>query len=138
MTSGPGRIIVALYAIFAIAASSRAAVQIATDWSDAPIAYALSGFSAAIYLLATLFMIKAGARSHSTFHRLARAMMWIELVGVVLIGTASVLFSSRFPRATVWSGYGMGYGFVPLILPVVGLWWASRSAASSGVAEATT
>jgi hypothetical protein len=32
-----------------------------------------------------------------------------------------------FPKATVWSGYGSGYGFVPLVLPLVGLWWLRRT-----------
>ena len=32
-----------------------------------------------------------------------------------------------FPDATVWSQYGLGYGFVPLVLPVVGLWWLRRT-----------
>jgi hypothetical protein len=26
----------------------------------------------------------------------------------------------------VWSGYGSGYGFVPLVLPVFGLLWLRR------------
>jgi hypothetical protein len=31
----------------------------------------------------------------------------------------------------VWSGYGSGYGFVPLVLPMIGLWWLRRTAATS-------
>jgi hypothetical protein len=23
----------------------------------------------------------------------------------------------------VWSGFGAGYGYVPLVLPFLGLWW---------------
>ena len=29
-------------------------------------------------------------------------------------------------KASVWSDYGNGYGFVPLVLPFVGLWWLWR------------
>jgi len=31
--------------------------------------------------------------------------------------------ANAFPDATVWTGFGSGYGFVPLVLPFVGLWW---------------
>jgi hypothetical protein len=37
-----------------------------------------------------------------------------------------VIWSSAFPDATVWSDFGQGYGYVPLILPIVGLWWLLR------------
>ena len=45
----------------------------------------------------------------------------IELVGVITVGAASELASNAFPDATVWTGFGSGYGFVPLVLPFVGL-----------------
>ena len=32
----------------------------------------------------------------------------------------------EFPDRTVWSHYGSGYGFMPLVLPFVGLWWIHR------------
>jgi hypothetical protein len=47
----------------------------------------------------------------------------VELVGVLAVGTWSVLDPASFPDATVWSDYGIGYGFVPLFLPVFGLLW---------------
>ena len=50
-----------------------------------------------------------------------------ELTGVLLVGTLSVLDRGDFPDATVWSVYGEGYGFVPLVLPVVGLYWLRRT-----------
>jgi hypothetical protein len=43
------------------------------------------------------------------------------------VGTASVIDRAAFPDATVWSGYGQGYGFVPLVLPVLGLLWLRRT-----------
>jgi integral membrane protein len=35
----------------------------------------------------------------------------------------SVVVPDWFPDATVWSDYGIGYGFVPLALPIAGLLW---------------
>jgi len=118
--SGPGRVLVAVYAVFALAATSRAAVQIATDFAEAPLAYALSAFSGVVYVVATIALAR-GAR------RLALVTITIELIGVLVVGTVSLLAPDDFPRATVWSGYGSGYGFVPLVLPIVGLWWLRRT-----------
>jgi cytochrome bd-type quinol oxidase subunit 2 len=124
LATGPGRILVAVYGVFALAATSRAAVQIATKWREAPLAYTLSAVSAVVYLVATLALASSrrGARA------VALTAVSIELVGVLLVGTFSAARPDDFPRATVWSLYGIGYGFVPLVLPVVGLWWLRRTA----------
>jgi hypothetical protein len=45
-----------------------------------------------------------------------------ELVGVLVVGTLTVVVDGLFPDQTVWSTYGSGYGFIPLVLPVLGLW----------------
>ncbi len=126
--SGPGRVLVAVYAVFAVAATSRAAVQIATRFDEAPVAYALSGFSAVVYLLATVGLAGRGPAAR----RLATAACTVELVGVLVVGTVSLVVPSQFPRATVWSAYGYGYLFIPLVLPVLGLWWLRRTAARGG------
>lgn len=117
--TGAGRVIVALYALFAVAATSRAAVQIATKFHEAPLAYALSAFSAVVYVLATVVMARRGRTSF----RIAVVACSVELAGVLAIGTASVVDPAAFPDATVWSDYGMGYLFIPLVLPVAGLLW---------------
>jgi hypothetical protein len=119
LATGPGRVLVAVYGVFALAATSRAAVQIATDFHEAPLAYLLSGFSAVVYVLATVALARG-------WRRAAVLAVSVELVGVLVVGTVSLLAPSDFPRATVWSGYGSGYGFVPLVLPVLGLWWLRR------------
>ncbi len=121
--SGPGRVLVAVYAIFALAATSRAAVQIATDFDRAPVAYLLSAFSAVVYVLATVALAGRGPRAR----RLALAACTVELVGVLVVGGVSLLVPEEFPRATVWSGFGAGYLFIPLVLPVLGLWWLRRT-----------
>ena len=51
----------------------------------------------------------------------------IELIGVISVGTLSIVDPEAFPRATVWSWYGIGYGFVPLVLPIFGLAWLWRT-----------
>jgi hypothetical protein len=125
--SGPGRVLVAVYAVFALAATSRAGFQLVTDFSRAPLAYVLSAFSAVVYVVATLALAGRG----SSARRLAVAACSIELAGVLAVGTASIVAPEDFPRATVWSGYGSGYGFVPLVLPMIGLWWLRRTSRSA-------
>jgi cytochrome bd-type quinol oxidase subunit 2 len=117
--SGPGRILITVYAVFAVAATSRAGLQIAIQFSEAPVAYLLSAFAAVVYILATVMLARSGRLSH----RIAVISCSVELVGVLVVGTLSVLDRAAFPDATVWSGYGKGYGFVPLVLPVLGLLW---------------
>ena len=117
--SGPGKVLVAVYGLFALAACSRAGVQIATRFDEAPLAYLLSALAGVIYVIATIML----ARGTRTSRRVATAAIIVELVGVLAVGTLSVLDPAAFPRATVWSVYGSGYGYVPLVLPILGLWW---------------
>lgn len=121
--TGPGRILVAVYAIFALAATSRAAVQLSTKYHEAPLAYLLSAFAAVVYLVATVAL----ARSGRTSWLIALIACGVEFAGVLTVGTLSVFDSAAFPHATVWSGYGQGYLFVPLVLPVIGLYWLRRT-----------
>ena len=46
-STGPGRVVVLVYGVFALAASARAGFQLATQFHEAPVAYLLSAFSAA-------------------------------------------------------------------------------------------
>lgn len=117
--AGPGRLLVAVYAFFALAAGARAGLQIATKFDQAPVAYLLSALAAAIYLVAAVGLARGGRLAR----RVATACCTVELLGVLGVGTASLLWADGFPRATVWSTYGIGYGFVPLVLPVLGLLW---------------
>lgn len=117
--TGPGRVLIAVYAIFAIGATSRAAVQISTRFHEAPVAYLLSAFAAVVYVLATFAL----ARTGRTWWRVALTACTIELVGMLTIGTVSIVASATFPDTTVWSVYGRGYLFIPAVLPVLGLLW---------------
>jgi hypothetical protein len=117
--TGPGRLLVAVYGLFALSAFARAGVQIATKFSHAPVAYLLSAFAALVYVLATVTL----ANGSPAARRVAVVSCSVEFVGVLAVGTWSLLDPATFPDATVWSGYGSGYGFVPLVLPVFGLLW---------------
>lgn len=123
--SGFGRLLVAVYGIFALAASARAGHQLATRASEAPLAYGLSAFAGAVYIAATLALARDRRRA-------AWTTVSIELVGVVAVGFASLTDARAFPDATVWSGFGAGYGYVPLALPVVGLFWLARTRSPVG------
>jgi len=120
--TGPGRVLIAVYALFALSASARAGVQIATKFHHAPVAYSLSAFAAVVYILATVTL----AAGSPTARRIAVVSCSVELVGVLAVGTWSLADPATFPDATVWSSYGSGYGFVPLVLPVFGLLWLRR------------
>ena len=120
---GPGRILIAVYGVFALSATARAAVQIATMFHEAPIAYVLSAVAAVIYCAATFALAKATKVSR----KVATTAIVIELVGVIGIGAFSYLAPDDFPDATVWSHFGQGYGFVPVVLPVLGLLWLRRT-----------
>ncbi|MBM7769848.1 cytochrome bd-type quinol oxidase subunit 2 [Actinokineospora baliensis] len=122
--SGPGRLLIAVYAVFALAACARSGSQIATHFDRAPLAYLLSAFAAAVYVVATA-CLAAGTR---TSRRIAVASCVVELLGVLAVGTSSLVVPSAFPDATVWSAFGMGYGFIPVALPVLGLLWIRRTA----------
>lgn len=119
---GFGRVLIMVYGVFALAASARSAVQLITRGSEAPLAYGLSAFSAVVYVVATIALATPG--------RTAYVISWItiiiEFIGVIVVGTASVLHPELFARDTVWSRFGMGYGFIPLILPIVGMIWLRR------------
>jgi hypothetical protein len=121
--SGPGRVLLAVYLIFAVAAGARALVQIATKFGDAPLAYLLSALAAVVYVAATYGLGTGGTRGRL----IALTSCSIELAGVLVVGTLSLADPAAFPDQTVWSSYGSGYGYVPLVLPVIGLWWLRRN-----------
>lgn len=121
---GLGRVLVALYATLAIAAGARSTVQIVSRFEEAPVPYALSAVAAVVYVVATVALARGG----TTARRTAVAALVFELAGVLVVGTWSVASPATFPDATVWSVYGRGYGFLPLVLPVLGLLWLRRRA----------
>lgn len=121
-TSGPGRLLITVYGIFALSATARAAFQIGTHFADAPVAYLLSAFAAVVYIVATIALAKPGA----TWAKVATVAICVELAGVLVVGALSMFDSAAFPHATVWSMFGKGYGYIPLLLPIIGLVWLYR------------
>lgn len=119
--TGIGRVLVVVYAIMALAATGRSLVQIVEDFDNAPLAYTLSSASAVVYILATVALVL----SRSAFwYAVAWVAICFELAGVLVVGTLSLTHPELFSHdATVWSGFGYGYFWVPLVLPFVGLWW---------------
>lgn len=120
-SQGPGRLLVAVYGVFAISASARAGYQVATKLSEAPVAYLLSAVAALVYVVATVSL----ARSTTVSRRIAWGAVLVELIGVLAVGVLTSVDAADFPDETVWSGLGRGYGYVPLVLPVLGIAWLS-------------
>ncbi|MDF1606223.1 hypothetical protein [Nocardioides sp. YIM 152315] len=120
--SGPHKVLLACYALFAVAAGARALVQLTTQYDDAPVAYWLSLGAAITYVLGW-WAIRQASVGRTGF---ASVMLWIELAGVLTVGTLSLVEPAWFPDASVWSEFGIGYGFVPAMLPVAGLLWLRR------------
>lgn len=120
---GVGRLLIAVYGVFAISATARASFQLITKFEEAPLAYSLSALSAIVYVVATIAMAKDSLRE------IASWAIWFELAGVLAVGTLSFLAPELFAHPSVWSGFGVGYGFIPLVLPVLGLLWLRRQRA---------
>jgi len=129
---GFGRVLVAVYGLLALAATGRSILQITEYFDRAPVPFLLSALAALIYLVATIGL----ARGDRASVRLATIALTVELVGVLVVGTWSVLRPEAFPEKTVWSHFGAGYGYVPLVLPLVGLWWIRRTARATAVSDA--
>ena len=127
--SGPHKVLLAFYALFTLAAGARAAVQLATDAGAAPVAYTLSAVAAVTYALGW-YAIREASVGHTGF---ASVMLWVELGGVLTVGTLSLVQRHWFPDASVWSDYGIGYGFVPAVLPVAGLLWLRSQRRARGI-----
>ncbi|MCU1409930.1 MAG: hypothetical protein JWR04_637 [Rhodoglobus sp.] len=119
---GVGRVLIAVYAILALAATARSVYQIATKFDVAPVAYLLSALAGVVYIVATIALIGRG----STWYRVAWVTIVFELAGVLAVGTLSLVDGVLFPADTVWSFYGRGYVFIPLVLPILGMLWLYR------------
>jgi len=127
---GPGRVLVVVYAILAIAATSRSLFELVTKFSQAPIPYLLSTFAAVVYCVITVALVK----DTPPWRRVAFVGMVVELVGVLVVGTWSFVHPATFTNPqtghgvhSVWYWYGLDYLFVPLVLPVLGLLFLRRT-----------
>lgn len=118
---GPGRLLIAVYGVFALSATARATFQLITKFEEAPLAYSLSAISAIVYVVATLALAKG-----DRWRTLAYVTVGFELLGVLAVGLLSLLLPELFAHPSVWSLFGAGYAFIPLVLPILGLIWLRR------------
>ncbi|WP_177235596.1 hypothetical protein [Streptomyces sp. MUSC 14] len=123
LISGPGMLLVWFYGVMVVGAVSRSVFQIATDFQRAPLAYSLSAVAGVVYGFITYSLVRGG----ETARRAALVCCAAELAGVLLVGTWTVADSSAFPDATVWSDFGMGYVFIPVLLPISAMYWLRKS-----------
>lgn len=130
---GLGLVLVAAYGILALAATGRSVYQILSEFDRAPLAYSFTAVAALVYILATVALIAPGP----TWSRIAWITITFELLFVLTVGTLTIFDANLFPDKTVWSYYGRGYAFVPLVLPVLGLVWLSRTRRLESVAGET-
>lgn len=124
---GFGRLLIVIYWVFSLSAGARAAYQLIRKFDEAPVSIALSAVSAVIYIVATIFL----AKKDSTSWNIAVSAISVELLGVIGVGIFSLIRPDLFPLASVWSHFGQGYGFVPLVLPIIGLWWLFHTKTAS-------
>jgi hypothetical protein len=129
---GFGRVLVTVYGILAFAALGRSSYELVVKFGEAPVAYSLSTLAAVVYVVAT-FALAIGT---PVWRTVAWITVGIEAVGILTVGALSLADEHVFGESTVWSGFGQGYGYVPLVLPFVGLWWLWRT--SPGASEERT
>ncbi|MFJ9707522.1 hypothetical protein [Streptomyces sp. NPDC101234] len=122
LTSGPGTLLVWFYGVMVVGAVSRSAYQIATEFDRAPLAYSLSAVAGVVYGFITYTLVRGG----ETARRVAVVCCAAELVGVLTVGSWTLVEPSAFPDATVWSDFGMGYVFIPVLLPLSALYWLRK------------
>ncbi|MEU2879138.1 hypothetical protein [Streptomyces sp. NPDC007070] len=123
LISGPGTLLVWLYGVMVVGAVSRSVYQIATDFGRAPLAYSLSAVAGLVYGFITYSLVRGGERAR----RAALVCCAAELVGVLGVGTWTLVEPSAFADSTVWSDYGMEYLFIPVLLPLSALYWLRRT-----------
>lgn len=123
---GIGRILIAVYAVLALAALGRSVFQIGSKFAEAPLSYSLSALAALVYVLATIALLV----NHRTWRIVAWITLGFELAGVLVVGTLSLFDPTLFPHDSVWSAYGRGYLFIPLALPILGMLWLRKTGRS--------
>jgi hypothetical protein len=118
---GVGRALIAVYAVFAVSASARALYQLVREFEQAPVAYSLSAVAAVVYLVATVSL------ANKKLNKLAWIAVTFELVGVLSVGILGFVLPDLFAHPSVWSKFGQGYGFIPLVLPILGMFWLRKA-----------
>jgi hypothetical protein len=116
---GVGRVLIVVYGILALGATARSFVQIVSKFDEAPLAYVLSALAGVVYIIATVALIGRG----TAWYRVAWITISFELLGVLVVGILSLVQPELFKHPSVWSHFGQGYLFIPLVLPILGMLW---------------
>jgi hypothetical protein len=120
-TTGTSDTLAFFYGLWAFSALGRAVYQYI--WKH-PVNFMpthISTFVGVLYIAIIIGLRRRSPRAWWT----TLALLCVELSGVLLVGTIDVVWHP-FAYASVWSGYGIGYFFMPLVLPFVGLTWLLR------------
>ena len=124
---GAGRALITVYAILAVGASARSIYELVVKFDQAPLAYGLSAVAAVVYCVIPDALVK----DTPGWRRVAFVCMVAELVGVLVVGTLSVVDPAAFDaKSSVWFWYGRDYLFIPLVLPILGLNFLRRTRAA--------
>ncbi len=116
---GFGRVLVFVYGVFALAATGRSTLQLATKASEAPVPYALSAVAAVVYIVAT-FALATNRR------RLALVTVGIELVGVLAVGRDQPAAAAGLPGHDRLVRLRRRLRLRAARAAVRGLWWLLR------------
>lgn len=120
-SQGPGRALVSVYGVLALAACARGGFEVTTKFHEAPLSYSLALFAGVVYVVAT-FALATNRRW------LAWPAVLTEMAGVLVVGTLSFVAPGLFQlHASVWSWFGVEYLLVPLVLPFLGISWLRRT-----------
>jgi hypothetical protein len=114
--------LLAAYSILAFAAVGRSTYELIVKFDEAPTPYTFSVLAAIVYLVA----VWAIWRGDALGVKVGKIACSIEMIGVLTIGSITTLGDSAFDVGTVWSFFGLDYGWLPLVVPALALWWLFR------------
>jgi membrane protease YdiL (CAAX protease family) len=114
--------LLAAYGILAFAAIGRSTYELIFKFDEAPLAYLLSAFAAVVYAVATWAIWRGDRRAI----RIGRISCTFEMIGVLTVGAITTINPDALPVGTVWSYFGRDYGWLPLVVPALALWWLYR------------
>jgi hypothetical protein len=120
---GDGQVaLLAAYSLLAFAAVGRSTYELVFKFNEAPVAYSFSSLAAVIYLVACWAIWRGDALGV----KVGKIACTFELFGVLTIGALTTVGESAFDVGTVWSYFGRDYGWLPLVVPALALWWLYR------------
>ena len=122
-------LLVWLYGVMVVGAVSRSVVQISTEFDSVPLAYSLSAVAGVVYGFITYSLVRGGGDGPQGGAGVLRR----RVLGVLTVGRGTLVEPSAFPDATVWSDYGMGYLFIPVMLPISAMYWLGRARGAGGM-----